>query len=58
MTNLDQQLRDLTVEIICKHCDRAYDVKLTGFSGICVCKNCKAIKNFLSTVTISKKDTK
>lgn len=44
MTDLDKQLRDLTVGISCKHCSRTYEVRLTGFGGTYICECGQAIK--------------
>lgn len=38
MTDLDKQLRDLTVEITCSHCKTIYKVRLTGFGGSYICE--------------------
>lgn len=38
MTDLDKQLRDLTVEIACDHCKATYDIRLTGFGGTYICE--------------------
>lgn len=37
MTDLDKQLRDLTVEVTCKYCYKTHDVLLTGFGGTYIC---------------------
>lgn len=44
MTDLDKQLRDLTVDIICNYCKVIYKVRLTGFSGTYICECGNAIK--------------
>ncbi len=38
MTNLDKQLRGLTVEIICDYCKTNYQIRLTGFGGTYICE--------------------
>lgn len=38
MTELDKQLRNLTVEISCKHCYKTHNVRLTGFGGTYICE--------------------
>lgn len=44
MTDLDKQLRDLTVEITCKHCYKTHSVMLTGFGGTYICECGERIK--------------
>lgn len=44
MTDLDKQLRDLTVEITCNNCKTIYDIRLTGFGGTYICECGFAIK--------------
>lgn len=44
MTDLDKQLRNLTVEITRNHCKAIYKVRLTGFGGTYICECGFAIK--------------
>lgn len=44
MTDLDKQLRDLAVEIICSYCKTSYQIKLTGFGGTYICECGNTIK--------------
>ena len=59
MTDLDKQLRELTVEIICDYCKTSYQVRLTGFGGAYICECGVAIKTTHSKqISISRSQKK